>query len=56
MNQYLWPTNVHRSPIPSTTGSQSPSLKGPTSPAKKSLKELRNDPLPTLARLPPRKT
>jgi hypothetical protein len=49
-------TNVHRSPVSFATGPQSPTHKGPTSPTKKSLKEIRNDPLPTLARLPPRKT
>jgi hypothetical protein len=49
-------TNVHRSPLSAPTGPQLPTHKGPSSPTKKSLKELRNDPLPTLTRLPPRKT
>jgi len=49
-------TSVNRSPLSVTTGPQLPTHKGPTSPTKKSLKELRNDALPTLTRLPPRKT
>ncbi|CAF3413201.1 unnamed protein product [Rotaria sp. Silwood1] len=49
-------TNVHRSSLSSTTEPPSPTLKGPKSSTKKSLKGLRNDPLPTLPRLPPRKT
>lgn len=48
--------NVHRSPLSVTTEPQSPNQKVPPSPTKKSLKELRHDPLPTLTRLPPRKT
>ena len=52
----LGTTNIHRSPLSSTTGPQSPTLKGSTSPTKKSLRDLRHDPLPTLQRLPPRKT
>lgn len=52
----LAPPNVHRPPIAFSTGSSSSTSKGPSSPTKKSLKELRNDPLPTLSRLPPRKT
>jgi hypothetical protein len=52
----LTTTNVHRSPLSPSTGSQSSTLKVPTSPTKRSLKDFRNDPLPTLQRLPPRKT
>ncbi|CAF1659549.1 unnamed protein product, partial [Adineta ricciae] len=44
--------NVHRS----SPASQSISQKPPSSPTKKSLKDFRNDPLPTLPHLPPRKT
>ncbi|CAF3238671.1 unnamed protein product [Rotaria socialis] len=49
-------TNVNRSPLSSSTEPLSPSYKSSISSAKKSLKGLRNDPLPTLQRLPPRKT
>ena len=47
---------MHRSPLSPSATVQSPIFKGPSSPTKKSLKDLRNDPLPTLPRLPPRKT
>ncbi|CAF1054966.1 unnamed protein product [Rotaria sordida] len=52
----LGTTHVHRSPLSSTTDPPSPTLKGPKSSTKTLLKGLRNDPLPTLQRLPPRKT
>jgi len=52
----LAPGNAHRPPMSFPTESSSSKSKGPSSPTKKSLKELRNDPLPTLSRLPPRKT
>ncbi|CAF0722095.1 unnamed protein product [Adineta steineri] len=48
--------NVNRSPLSFPTGSHSTLYKAPNSPTKKSLKDLRNDPLPTLPRLPSRKT
>lgn len=49
-------TNVNRSPLSSFTEPQSPPVKSTSSSTKRSLKGLRNDPLPTLQRLPPRKT
>ncbi|UJR37965.1 hypothetical protein I4U23_030649 [Adineta vaga] len=49
-------SKASRAPLSIPTGSQSTTMKPPNSPVKKSLKDFRNDPLPTLPRLPPRKT
>lgn len=49
-------SNLDRSPLYSTTEARSSPQKGPSSSTKATLKGIRNDPLPTLRRLPPRKT